>query len=1136
MAHSIRYRLAQVCTLLALSIAVGACAASPALAAGAHVFDADLSLTGNCATEPIDPVADPGCPGGTHPATAFKAPFAVVVDPSGNIYIVDNGNEGKEARIDVFNPEGVFLLELDPGAGARNAAVDSEGNLYVFRCTLCGASGELVRFTPTIHNPGAGELAYGTTPIVVKNGLANPFVGLAVDKANDHLFVDAGLRILEFGSAAEVAPGEKNGLINGEIGEGTLQENTGLGLAVDSGADSGQGRLYVADRASGQGGPILIRVFNLTSPHEQLQVIPGSVIPTGSFVSEPSLAVEEETGYLFAYFDNGSSTAAYELEEDEGGDWTSVAAISHSFKYQFGSEIAVDNGEGSPNKNVLFIPSRGESKGVGHALAFGPSEECEPEVVFLSSGNVTQGEAELRGAVNPCGGVTSYAFEYLSQRQYEEEGNSFKGAQVAASGQLPAVGSPVAVSAGVGGLSTETAYRFRLVAINDVGQDVEEGNFATFSTPQAFGPCANDPFRAGLAAALPDCRAYELVTPAETGAREPRAFGFASNPTFGGPQASPTGDRVSFITEGGTIGGLEGTGSFAGDPYLASRGVSGWSTASSGPNGREASSLGPGSTSPDQGFSFWTAKPAADGGGPAVIGGKLTNYVRYPDGHSVLVGRGSLNSDPGAQGKLISYGGTHIIFVSGGILGAGAVKLEPKAPPSDTRAIYDRTPDEVTHVVSLLPEDKTPKAGEDASYVGSSLDGRGVAFTVGKTLYLRHDNAQTFAIGSNLVFAGIAEGGSRIFYLQSGNLKAFDSESGKTISFSTSGDVTPVNVAPDGSSAYFISQSRLPSASKPAKNPKGAAPVANGENLYLSREGTISFVGTVTERDVNGEFTIEQVDGLGLWTDAVGPSAESSGRFAKDPSRTTADGSALLFESRADLTGYDSGSAAEIYRYDAAGGLDCLSCSPSGAPAAGGASLQSILAAPGDPTPTTQFSVISNLQAGGSRAFFQSTEALVADDTDGLQDVYEWEAQGFGSCTRVRGCVYLISSGRSAQPDYLYSVSADGNDVFFSSADILLGADRETTYSIYDARVGGGFPEPGPPGACDGEGCRPTLGGGPPLAAPVTAPAGKQGNVKPRCPKGKRRIKRHGKARCVKKNHRRHHHHRAAANQKGGRK
>jgi len=1087
----VTFGLRRAASLLGLSI-ICLVAGSSTASAATYTFDPQLSLTGNCVTSKVDPIPDPGCPGGDHPPSgAFSSPRSVATDSFGNIFVASWGNEssgGSEGRIDIFDPEGNFLTEILDPQGPRNLAVDSQGNLYVFDLSP-GEYGKLMLYSPSTYNPAAGEVEYGNAPVLIEE-IPWFFAGIAVNRDNDHLFVHRQFRVYEYGSEEE-----DNVLLDSEIGEGNVA-GTAQGLAVDAARD----RLYVSSDN-------VVSIFDLNAPYNFLGTIDGTTTPAGEFGSLITLAVDEATGDLFV-FDGDRTNRVYQLTKD--GEY--VSTIEHDFQYVYGAEIGIDNGPSSPNAGYLFVPSH--PLGIGHSFAFGPPPPAfPPEVESIDYGEVSERDAVLEAEVASGNLKTTYSFQVTTQESFEREG--FASASVAGGGEIAASAASVHVSAVAANLLPDTAYRFRVVATNEDGSDEAEGGFTTYPADSTQDACLNAAQRTGASALLPDCRAYELVSPADTNARSPLGVGYLGV-YFATREASPTGDKVSFMIEGGSIPGSNATGSLGGDNYLSVRGPTGWNTSLAGPSGAESTGPLPGSTSPDQGYTFWVAT----GEGSAVVDDQPTQYVRYPDGHSALVGRGSLRTDPAAEGRLISQHGGHIVFVSSGRAGKTPVQLEPNAPPSGTQAIYDRTSDEVTHVISLLPGDKTPAAGQDALYVGASLDGEGVAFEIDGTLYLRHDNEETYEIDSGVDFAGVAEGGSRIFYMKAGDLFAFDLAKDEEIRFSQSGNVTPVNISADGSTAYFTSPGVLTG----DQNPHGDSPVSGAQNLYLSRAGQISFVGTVTERDVIGEDSGNgQLDGLGLWMAAVGPgSAEAPGRFGIDPSRTTPDGSVLLFESQASLTPYGSDGHTHVYRYDfLAGSLDCLSCNPTGAPSSGDASLQTVASSQGAPGPFGPFALVANLRADGRRAFFQSTEALVARDTDGLLDVYEWEAQGVGSCQRPRGCTYLISSGHSSRVEYLYAASDSGDDVFFLSSDLLLPSDSDETPSIYDARVGGGFSE-ATKADCEGESCRATSTSPPALPVARTPVVGANDNVRPkRCHKGKRRVVRRGKVRCVKK-HRRH--------------
>jgi hypothetical protein len=1075
-----------------------------------HIIDESLSLTGDCSTSLLDEIPDPGLcpmppgvPGVDHPSGPFREQ-SVAVDTYGDRYVASVTAAGtSNYHVDVFGPDGSFITEVPIAIEASklnlHIAVDSHGVFY-----LTGqqeGNSRVYRYSPTAYEPASGEFEYADPPALTPLG-SEPF--FIVDLSNDRVFypVPGPARVREYGSATE-----GNVLLDESIGPGEF--NQGGPIAIDA----RRGRIYmlansceavvIENRTENRCSPEGIAVFDLASPHSQLGVISGAGAPAkqlngGSF---SPMAVDEETGHLF-YGELGATARKrvyeFELIEDGAGvlHEVYVSTIERSFAQPAGvPSLAVDNGP-SPAHGTLYVPS-----GIApsdHLYAFKPVPQPKPPAIESSSvGGIGSDDAVLRAEVNPQGFSTSYRFEYTTQQHFEGAGETFAGATLAREGTLPARNVGIGLSVPLSGLKPGTAYRFRIVAKNEEGEVEEQRGFATYPLPDLFGGCPNESLRVGASATLPDCRAWELVTPSDTNGHQ--AYGLprteAAGTFFPTRDVSPAGDAVSFLVEGGAIPDFEGTGGLSGDAYLSTRGAGGWRTVAAGPDGAEVPQLTPGSPSSDQRYSFYTAN------------GQET-FLRYPDGRSVPIGRGSLGTDPSAAGQLIAPQGRHVIFTS-------KTELEEEAPASGTTAIYDRTIEpetgaEQTHVLSLLPGDVP--TSQSAFYLGASPDGRGIAFKLANTLYLRYDG-ESYDIGETLTFAAVAEDGKRIFYLQGGNLWRFDVEGEVKTRFTTPGNVTPVNISADGSTTYFVSPSVLA-----ASNPHGEHPQAGARNLYRSEEGRISFVGTVTERDVAGENKANfPFDGLGLWISALDAAAT-------DPSRSSRDGTVLLFSSRAELTDFDSEGRAELYRYDAAAGtLACISCPPSQISSAQGASLLTM--SQGGLTDALLLSrrtLLENLRPDGRRAFFESTEPLVAADVDGVRDVYEWEEDGLGSCGTPGGCIYLISSGRSALPNYLYAVSESGNDVFIETSDLLLALeDPDNSPSIYDARVEGGFaPAPTPEAECLGEACQP--GASPPSDPTLTSSSFHgSGNLpqaaKHHCPKGTRKVRRAGRVRCVKR-------------------
>jgi hypothetical protein len=148
-------------------------------------------------------------------------------------------------------------------------------------------------------------------------------------------------------------------------------------------------------------------------------------------------------------------------------------------------------------------------------------------------------------------------------------------------------------------------------------------------------------------------------------------------------------------------------------------------------------------------------------------------------------------------------------------------------------------------------------------------------------------------------------------------------------------------------------------------------------------------------------------------------------------------------------------------------------------------------------------------------AYFGTTQPLLSVDHNRVNDVYEY----------YRGRMTLISPGDSDLGATLIGVSPDGSDVFFMTAEGLVGQDTDQTYDLYDARIGGGFAAQNPPLAeapCAGEACQGTVSAPPAPLTPGSAQLRGGANAqagRTRCAKNARKVRRNGKTRCVKKQH-----------------
>jgi sugar lactone lactonase YvrE len=913
-------------------------------------------------------------------------------------------------------------------------------------------------------------------------GITTTFASLAVDQANGHVYYSPK------GPGADVYEFEASGAYVSRFGRST--ENGGFaGVAVDNSGGPNDRDVFVA---GGLNGPPAVDVYEAAVYGEPPAVVTGGVSgangadatlngtvdPRGFTLQSCSFEYVDDATFEASGFAAATSQACAESLESIGSGSAPVAVHAdvsglNPGKYHY--RLTAENKYGAT---------------LGQVRAFGPVV-----VTTKPASPVLFTEATLRAAIDPDGLPTAYHFEYGESEAY---GHSTPAGEIAASE------GPVDVSAAIFSLTPGATYHFRIVASNSLGGFTGPDQTLTTSARPAPETCPNALQRSGASASLPDCRAYELVTPPLNGLVPASQIGAnGQTSSFDTWLGAPGGDSLIFETAG-SLPGIDGNG--VDDRYRAVRGEGGWSTAFVAPSGAQAEAPKSGGVSSDHGYAFWLVARSGNAGGSLEAGAPRTTYLRNPDGSFAVLGQGSLGEDPQATGRWIAAGGAHIVFNTAS---GSAVRLEPEAPASGIAAIYDRTPDGVTHVVSLLPGDQTPTA--DAEYLGVSADGSAVFFAVEGILYERRDDATTLEVSpAGATFAGASEDGGRVFYLRGGNVFAFDADTEATTQLTGAGGATVVNASADGSHLYFVSPEQL----------DGKNGIAGSNNLYVWDGEATHFIAVLSPDDLRDPGAAFGETTLAGWTDAVGPNPDAFVGPGFDPSRSTPDGSVFVFQSFANLTPYDSEGHSEIFRYDATDqSLLCVSCNPDGDPPSGEAELQQVNEGLNHTqhqlgiSPVNALSHIANVTSDGKAVFFQTADSLLPADGDSHTDVYEWKL----------GRLSLISSGESSNA-YFYGMSADGRDVFFETDDSLVPQDQdEGDPSIYDARVDGGFAVLAPQ-SCLEDSCQGTPAGAPVLPAPASSSVGGAGNVPAghtrHCPRGKRLVRRHGQRRCVKKKRR----------------
>ena len=1067
----------------------------------------------------------------TDPLDEHKGDVFVATSPA--------STESVPPVVDIFHPEADGKEHY---VGQITGPSSSEPFKSVDRVAVSGTNGDVVvianQYTLYVYEPGAlGEYALAHTISGTPVGTFSDPFNLTIDEGSGEIYVD-DLGGPEFNVVIDQFSGA--GTYLGRI-TGTDTPNGHIGDAYDVAVDPASHNVFVGDEQFGEmdvfGGNI---VFPDVTSGAASNVAPASVTLNGTVNPDSAGAAtcrfEWGTSKLFG------KTAACEPEGvAEGGVPVAVQATltgltsdtTYFYRLQATNANGVNPGEASQDQEVT-TPG--------------------PGIREASVTNLSATSATFEASIAPHNVSTSVYFQYGTTAAYGTDVPTAPGEAIGAGN-----GAVDTTPHHVQGLAPDTVYHYRVVVVTEP----EPGVVVVFAGPDQV-------FRTQGAAVseLPDGRQWEMVSPPDK--KGARIFGLQE---MGVIQAAADGDGIAYLTDVPTENEPAG---FSNDmQVLSTRLPGGWGTRNIGLVHPDAAT-GP---STGQGFEYRLFSPDLTSAlvqppgnfvpSLSAEASEQTGMLRSLDpscGSScdrpLVTGKpGFANVAPGTvfgeepNGECeVLYCGpyvyaatsdlSHIVVRSSGLNPSipwsewTNGQLTPIEPPFENAGV------ETENVRGAISNDGSRIILTEGG--GSALFVRDIA--LGKTVQLDVPEAACVTAGKcpggGTTFQLASADGSKVFFTSkpltraagqkgvdlyecemietAGELECQRSEVAKEA-------VGVVGASEDGSYLYFVSNSVLAEGAIPGSCEAGETAVPGATcNLYVRHGGVMKLVAIVSAEDSHD------------WQDAL------SGATG----RVSADGNWLEFMSQQSVTGYDNRDAvsgradAEVYLYDASGGRTvCASCDPTGARPTG-LEYQQLEAGflAGGPRGTwpsqdwvaanvpgwaqTKLGATSNQPrylSDSGRLFFNSRDALVPQDVNGTEDVYEWEPSGVGGCSSTSitfsegtdGCVGLISSGTSAQESAFLDASEDGGDVFFLTYSRLQPQDYDNALDVYDAHecISGSpcFPAavPQPPACITADACRvaplpqPTN-----FAAPASSTFSGTGNVTPSKPSSVRRLTR----------------------------
>lgn len=683
-------------------------------------------------------------------------------------------------------------------------------------------------------------------------------------------------------------------------------------------------------------------------------------------------------------------------------------------------------------------------------------------------------------------------------------------------------------------------------------------------SPARASTCPNAQFRSGPSELLPDCRAYEQVSPVEKGGQDALTL----QPMFPAQASTCEGSEPCAVAY------MSGSAAFAGAPaneypnaYVTARSPTGWQTTPLSPPTPQA----PVSSNPKLTYDFSedlshvvirVPPQQLTESAPA---GVYNLYLRQPGGEYSLLTTAA-PPEPPADGcgrcfehvDAPAFAGassefSHVIFEANDSLAAGA-------PGGGVQNLYESVAGQV-RLVGILPDGAIPAGGATA--------GAGIEASGENAGELRNAISQD---GSDILFEAAADGGAPDEQ-QRGDTELYDRIDGSsTVEISAP--------APGAQPSKCETEARVCSA-QPAQF---WAASANGSVVYFTSKAALtkeSHTGPEPEEPGNDLYRYDVDSGTlnDLTPDAYDDKHEEepNGASVLGVVGASEDGSYVYFVAEGRLADGATSGQPDLYVWHEA------------AASTGTVRFIATLAAPNEEEQENIEAMVqgpafpyasdvedwtrwpSAAQAyvtpDGRHLAFMSAEPLTGyenkdEASEVVHEVFEYSAESgqlvcascdpsgarplgsafigarlierastpfhqprslsddgsrlffsspdalagvAGGSTKVfeyeGGAIQLISGAEAGGEAVFLDASTSGNDVFFATRERLAPTDTDELLDVYDARVDGGLPAPGRPASCEGMTCQEPLPLPPSLVAPLSASFAGSGNLIPPPPK-----------------------------------